>query len=158
MAGDMSTYVLIAAMGIVFVLALAAVAVAGRDPKRTASPAVGSARLLETAARLRRIDDERALLAQETLRTAVAERARVAEEIHDGVVQQLTAAGYGLERARLHIEEGRVEVGMAAIHRAQETLGREIEALRQIMTMLDASPPQALFAGTQGRSGEPQAP
>jgi two-component system sensor histidine kinase NreB len=76
----------------------------------------------------------RRALARRTLWASERERNRLAAELHDGPVQQLTAFSYRLEalRAKL-VSDGRSDSGFEVV---QQQLSTEVAGLRQLMTAL----------------------
>ena len=76
----------------------------------------------------------RRALARRTLWTSERERNRLASELHDGPVQQLTALAYRFEALRAKAaSDGRPDAGFDV---AQQQLATEVAGLRQLMTAL----------------------
>ncbi len=67
------------------------------------------------------------------------ERQRLAADLHDGPLQQLTAIGLRLSRARILMARGDVATAMAVIAEANAAVEREARGLR--MTMADLGAP-----------------
>jgi two-component system sensor histidine kinase UhpB len=81
---------------------------------------------------------EIAFLAHHTISAGEQERKRLAAEIHDGPIQQLTALGVTLHMLRGHLDEAD-QTPAALADRAQGGLERSISELRQMM--VDLHPP-----------------
>jgi len=73
---------------------------------------------------------------QSVLRMTEAERTRLAAELHDGPVQQLTALLYGLELARHHVRHGSPEAADELLASLEDKATGEINELRRMMTQL----------------------
>jgi signal transduction histidine kinase len=85
---------------------------------------------------LERVQADRRMLLDRTMRSAEEERTRIAAELHDGPIQRLTALGYGLDEARIAVEFGDPHHGLDILSGAHEVLSGEIEELRRLMTRL----------------------
>ncbi len=95
------------------------------------------------ARRLRRQQRERESLLQHAVDASDAERRRIAGELHDGVVQQLTGVTYALDAARLGSPDEARRV--AVITSAASTLRDSISALRSLL--VDIYPPNLVEEG-----------
>jgi len=95
------------------------------------------------ARRVRQHQEEEAVLLQAALDASDAERRRIAGELHDGVVQQLTGVTYALDAARL----GRPDAERQAevITEAAAELRSGIGALRSLL--VDIYPPNLAEEG-----------
>jgi signal transduction histidine kinase len=85
---------------------------------------------------LERVQADRRMLLDRTMRSAEEERTRIAAELHDGPIQRLTALGYGLDEARIAVEFGDVRHGLDILGGAHQVLSGEIDELRRLMTAL----------------------
>ena len=94
------------------------------------------AELEATNADLERMQADRRMLLDRTMRSAEEERTRIAAELHDGPIQRLTALGYGLDEARMAIEFGDIRHGLDMLGGAHQVLSGEIDELRRLMTAL----------------------
>ncbi len=113
-------------------------------------------RLLSTIANQIGVAIERARLAEESTRLARAEeRARIAREIHDTLVQGLTAIGLHIESALTHLESEperareRLERALATTRQSLEEARRSVTNLR---TGLPSGKPLAEALGTLARA------
>jgi signal transduction histidine kinase len=79
---------------------------------------------------------ERKRAMQSVLRMTEAERSRLAAELHDGPVQQLTALLYGLELARHHVRRGSPGAADELLASLEDKAAGEINELRRLMTQL----------------------
>lgn len=111
--------------------------------RRYAPPALGAVVLLEAPqipfvwfldGRLNRQQHDRVRLLRHAVSASGAERRRIAGELHDGVVQQLTGACYRLDAVRLGDpgREGRVE----ALTETADELRSSISSLRTLLVDL----------------------
>jgi signal transduction histidine kinase len=94
------------------------------------------AELLLTERELRAAQADRTVLLDRTLRRGEEERVRVANELHDGAVQRLTALGYLLESAARRTRDGDRAAALASIESARRELSTEIGGLRRLMSDL----------------------
>jgi signal transduction histidine kinase len=79
---------------------------------------------------------ERRRLVRSVLRMTEADRSRLAADLHDGPVQQLTALLYGLELTRHHIKEGDTDAADSLLAGLEHKAAAEIQGLRLLMTQL----------------------
>jgi signal transduction histidine kinase len=95
--------------------------------------------LRRTLGDLRAAETERTHLLDRTVRATEEERARVAVDLHDGPIQQMTALGFrmGTLRARLRASDG--AGAEAAIDTVEREIGDSIRELRRLMS--DLRPP-----------------
>jgi signal transduction histidine kinase len=82
------------------------------------------------------LQHERKRAMQSVLRMTEAERTRLAAELHDGPVQQLTALLYGLELARHHVRLGSPGAADELLASLEDKATGEINDLRRMMTQL----------------------
>jgi signal transduction histidine kinase len=82
------------------------------------------------------LQHERKRAMQSVLRMTEGERTRLAAELHDGPVQQLTALLYGLELARHHVRRGSPEPADELLAGLEDKATGEINELRRMMTQL----------------------
>jgi signal transduction histidine kinase len=79
---------------------------------------------------------ERKRAMQTVLRATEQERVRLAADLHDGPVQELTALRYGLTRARNRIQRGQPEQAEGLLAELEDELGAGITGLRRLMAEL----------------------
>jgi signal transduction histidine kinase len=79
---------------------------------------------------------ERKRAMQTVLRATEQERIRLAADLHDGPVQELTALRYGLTRARTRIQRGEPEQAEALLAGLEDELASGITGLRRLMSEL----------------------
>jgi signal transduction histidine kinase len=82
------------------------------------------------------LQQERKRAMQSVLRVTEAERSRLAAELHDGPVQQLTALLYGLELARHHVRGDSPNTADDLLASLETKASSEISELRRLMTEL----------------------
>jgi signal transduction histidine kinase len=82
------------------------------------------------------LQHERKRAMQSVLRMTEAERTRLAAELHDGPVQQLTAMLYGLELVRHHVRQGSSSAADEVLASLEDKASSEIHGLRRLMTQL----------------------
>ena len=70
------------------------------------------------------------------LRAGEQERIRLAADLHDGPVQELTALRYGLTRARNRIQRGQAEQAEGLLAELEDELAAGITGLRRLMAEL----------------------
>ena len=79
---------------------------------------------------------ERQRLLERTVQVAEHERIRVAIELHDGPIQQLTAVALNLDRVIRWISRGEVERAGEITAKIRNDLAREMDSLRRLMAEL----------------------
>jgi signal transduction histidine kinase len=79
---------------------------------------------------------ERKRAMQTVLRATEQERVRLAADLHDGPVQELTALRYGLSRARNRIQRGQPEQAEGLLAELEGELAAGITGLRRLMAAL----------------------
>ena len=79
---------------------------------------------------------ERKRAMQTVLRATEQERVRLAADLHDGPVQELTALRYGLTRARNRIHRGQPEQAEHLLAELEDELAAGITGLRRLMAEL----------------------
>jgi signal transduction histidine kinase len=79
---------------------------------------------------------ERKRAMQTVLRATEQERIRLAADLHDGPVQELTALRYGLTRARNRIQRGQPEQAEGLLAELEDELAAGITGLRRLMAEL----------------------
>jgi signal transduction histidine kinase len=79
---------------------------------------------------------ERKRAMQTVLRATEQERIRLAADLHDGPVQELTALRYGLTRARNRIQRGQPEQAEGLLAELEDELASGITGLRRLMAEL----------------------
>ena len=79
---------------------------------------------------------ERKRAMQTVLRATEQERIRLAADLHDGPVQELTALRYGLTRARNRIQRGQAEQAEGLLAELEDELASGITGLRRLMAEL----------------------
>lgn len=134
-----------------------AVVEAGWDAWRAFAPwSVGALLVLELvqiplavalARRLQRRERQRERLLRHAVDASTAERRRIAQDLHDGVVQELTGITYGLDASRM--------AGGASAAGAAEAAGRLRESIGSLRTLLvDIYPPNLAEEGLGSALGE----
>lgn len=90
--------------------------------------------------RVERGQAERVVLTRHALLASELERRRIAEDLHNGLVQELAGLGYSLSAATEELDEGGdMTLARSLLHRGTDLLQRSIETLRGRMT--DIYPP-----------------
>jgi signal transduction histidine kinase len=79
---------------------------------------------------------ERKRAMQTVLRATEQERIRLAADLHDGPVQELTALRYGLTRARSRVQGGQAEQAEGLLAELEDELASGITGLRRLMAEL----------------------
>jgi signal transduction histidine kinase len=79
---------------------------------------------------------ERKRAMQTVLRATEQERVRLAADLHDGPVQELTALRYGLTRARNRIQRGQPEQAGSLLAELEDELAAGITGLRRLLAEL----------------------
>jgi signal transduction histidine kinase len=111
-------------------------------PTVTALAAGSAALFLLALARMRGLAGELALqqererTSKRVLRGAEEERIRLAAELHDGPVQQLTALLYNLGLARLYLKAGELNSADELLGNLETGLSVDIGSLRRLMSQL----------------------
>ena len=82
------------------------------------------------------MQSERKRAMQTVLRATEQERVRLAADLHDGPVQELTALRYGLTRARHRIQRGQQEEAESLVAELEDELAAGITGLRRLMAEL----------------------
>ena len=96
--------------------------------------------------RVRRTEELRARWSDQALQASELERKRIAQELHDGVVQDLAAVGFSLPGVRRSLLESRdVEDAAATVQQLEDIVRRDISALRSMM--IDVYPPDLETTG-----------
>jgi signal transduction histidine kinase len=92
---------------------------------------------LETAhTKVRRMEREKGKLLDRTMQVGEEERVRVATELHDGPIHQLSAVAYRFEAAMLQLQRGDHESAGVALAKVRDSFGQEIDTLRKMMAEL----------------------
>jgi signal transduction histidine kinase len=92
-------------------------------------------RLREQGERLEQAQEERGRLLRQAVEAAEDERRRIAAELHDGPIQDLTSLDYRLEPIRLELEDERLPAG-ESLRETQERLRFEIQSMRDMIVRL----------------------
>lgn len=100
------------------------------------------------ARRVQRHEKDRARLLERALSASERERKEIAAGIHDGVVQDLAAVGYGITGLRAFLPPERHEMA----NRLGSMVRGSVEALRRLM--VDIYPPDLSGAGLAAAMGE----
>jgi two-component system, NarL family, sensor histidine kinase DegS len=82
------------------------------------------------------VQTERKRAMQTVLKATEQERVRLAADLHDGPVQELTALRYGLTRARSRIRRGDPEQAEGLLAELEDELASGITGLRRLMAEL----------------------
>jgi signal transduction histidine kinase len=82
------------------------------------------------------VQSERKRVMQTVLRATEQERLRLAADLHDGPVQELTALRYSLNRARTRVQRGQHEEAEALLAGLEVDLATGISGLRRLMAEL----------------------
>jgi len=85
---------------------------------------------------LRRLQVERGMLLERTVQAAEQERKRVAAELHDGPVQQLTALGFRVATITERVGQGDGNDSLGLLERVETDLLDQVHGLRKMMTLL----------------------
>jgi signal transduction histidine kinase len=85
---------------------------------------------------LRKTEQERARLFDEVVKAAEDERVRVAGELHDGPIQQLTALALTLDLTNIHLDRGDAAALKAALASARQNAADQMLELRRLMIEL----------------------
>ncbi|WP_193315097.1 sensor histidine kinase [Nostocoides sp. F2B08] len=95
---------------------------------------------LDTA---RRVDAERARLAQHATAVQIMERRRLSEDLHDGVVQDLSGIGYVLPTVSRELPPG--STGRGLLERVAQVMQQDVRSIRGMIA--DIKPPTFAGAG-----------
>jgi two-component system, NarL family, sensor kinase len=95
------------------------------------------------ARRVARAQRDRAELLKRALDASELERRRIAADLHDGIVQELIAASYGLSAARERV--GPEDAAAGALQRAEASLRGAVRELRSLL--VEIYPPRLRDAG-----------
>ena len=99
----------------------------------------------------RRVQDgesERVRIMRQALLTATQERRRIADDLHDGVIQDLAGLSYAMPEVHKHLPETVEAAGAReAVRRTTEVLRRDVAALRSML--VDIYPPDLEGAGLE---------
>jgi signal transduction histidine kinase len=95
--------------------------------------------LEESLARLEIAQIEREGFLDTLLESVEEERVRIAGELHDRPIQQLTMVNYDLALAKLYVEEGDTAAGLQELEVVEKNLSEQIDGLRKLMA--DLRPP-----------------
>lgn len=96
--------------------------------------------------RVEKAQRDRARMMRHVVIATELERRRIAEDLHDGVVQELAGLGYTLPTATRQLENGGdTAVARTILERAEELVQRNVTALRSLMT--DIYPPDVRGPG-----------
>ena len=79
---------------------------------------------------------ERAKLLARTVEVAEHERIRLAMDLHDGPIQQLTVLAFNLDRLALRIDRDEIGAARTLMADVRRSLSGEMEALRRLMVEL----------------------
>jgi signal transduction histidine kinase len=79
---------------------------------------------------------ERQQVFERVLRATEDERTRIANDLHDGPVQQLTALGYGVHRIQRKLAGHELTAADQLLDRLGRNLAEEVQGLRRLMTEL----------------------
>jgi signal transduction histidine kinase len=105
-------------------------------------------RLEQSVESLKRAEEERRTLLDRVLQSAEQERRRIAADLHDSSVQNLTALTFDLERARRRVERHDIVRGAELLERVGTQLSEEVRSLRRLMA--DIRPPMLDEQGLEG--------
>lgn len=114
----------------------------------TAEKAQVTRRLEQSVRSLKHAEEERKALLDRVLQSAEQERRRIAADLHDSSVQNLTALTFDLERARRRVERHDIARGAQLLERVGEQLSEEVRSLRRLMA--DIRPPLLDEWGLEG--------
>jgi signal transduction histidine kinase len=86
--------------------------------------------------RLREAQQERTRLLARTVEVGEQERMRVARDLHDGPIQQLTAVAFNFDRLARRISRGELENLLTSVNGIRNDVAREMMSLRRVMSEL----------------------
>jgi len=92
--------------------------------------------LEQTLAALTRSQEERGRLLERTVEVAEHERIRLAMDLHDGPIQQLTVLAFNLDRLAQRIDRDEIAAARTLMADVRLSLSDEMEALRRLMVEL----------------------
>jgi two-component system NarL family sensor kinase len=98
-------------------------------------------------ARLRRADRQRAALLRRALRTSDAERRRIAADLHDGVVQDLTGVALALDGETRRLDGAAEPETLTTLSNSAGTTRQSVRALRDLLG--DVYPPDLAAHGLE---------
>ena len=137
---DRSDVLVVVGSAIVSSLAVARLVLHNSDLADTeAEVRAASEALMRVNAELDEAKTERQKLLWRVQRAVEEERSRIAADIHDRPIQELTVVGYQLERVSLALARGDVDLAEEIIDGAADGLTTQLGELRTIMT--DIRPP-----------------
>jgi signal transduction histidine kinase len=87
-------------------------------------------------AELEGAQDERTRLLARTVEVGEQERMRVARDLHDGPIQQLTAVAFNFDRLERRISRGQTDDLAESMRRIRDDVAREMTSLRRLMSEL----------------------
>lgn len=93
-------------------------------------------RLEQAMATLTRSQQERGRLLERTVEVAEHERIRLAMDLHDGPIQQLTVLAFNLDRVAQRIDRDEILAARRLMGDVRDSLSGEMEALRRLMVEL----------------------
>ncbi|MGZ8715765.1 MAG: sensor histidine kinase [Gaiellaceae bacterium] len=93
-------------------------------------------RLERSMATLTRSQEERRRLLERTVEVAEHERTRVAMDLHDGPIQQLTVLAFNLDRLARRIDRDEIGAARTLMTEVRACLSGEMQALRRLMVEL----------------------
>jgi signal transduction histidine kinase len=100
---------------------------------------------LSLARRVQRAQLERSKLMRHAIDASDLERRRIAQDLHDGVIQDLAGLGYALPSVAAALADGAHPDAQEAVSRATSLVQQDVAALRALMT--DIYPPDLEGAG-----------
>jgi signal transduction histidine kinase len=104
-------------------------------------------RLESANAQVGRMEREKGKLLDRTMEIGEEERVRVANELHDGPIHQLSAVAYRFEAGLLQLQRGNHEEAETALKKVRDSFGQEIDTLREMMQGL--RPPEPTEGGLE---------
>ena len=100
------------------------------------------------ARRVQEGESERVRIMRQALLMATQERRRIADDLHDGVIQDLAGLSYAMPEVQKHLPETVEAAGAReAVMRTTEVLRRDVAALRSML--VDIYPPDLQGAGLE---------
>lgn len=107
---------------------------------------------ISLARRVDRVQGERRRMLQHAVDASEVERRRIAQDLHDGVIQDLAGIGYVLAASRQALADGDAEPVRRSLDRAITLVTRDVEALRVLAT--DIYPPDLADGGLETAVGD----